>query len=154
PAADSFERAVFRRSLSHRRGKFYSARDQISSFKFSIAGQCPSVAPYIAEHKFHRSGKAHRILVRAPLRLKGCGSAPDLRSRVKQQQSAFPLALRLKAQRVLCAVAKGDLDVPSPKHACRLRLAQRSATHLGAEQQNEGARRTHLRELTMNPPSR
>ena len=37
PAANRFERAVFRWSLSHEWGKFHFARDQIGGFKFPFA---------------------------------------------------------------------------------------------------------------------
>src|SRR6266478_8315877 len=58
---DRFERAVSGWALSHRRRKFHFARDQIGGFEFPVAGQCPRVAPYIAEQKFNWPRECHGI---------------------------------------------------------------------------------------------
>jgi hypothetical protein len=97
--ANGFERAVLRWSLSHQRGKFNFARDQIRSLKFSFAHQCSRVPTDVAEHKFDGAEKRDGVIfVQSPLCLRRLGGAPNLRGGIRQLQRAFAVTLRLKAQ--------------------------------------------------------
>src|SRR5215813_13704248 len=131
PATDCSKRAVFGWSLPHERGKFHFTRDQIAGLKFSFAGQCPRVAPYVAEHKFHRTREGDRItFASSPLCLPRSRGAPDFRSWIEQHQRAFSVALRIKAHRAVLCIRKSYLHVPLASHVRSLCLNQGAATHL------------------------
>src|SRR5436189_5420474 len=123
--ANSFECAKLRGPLSHEWRKIRFARDQIGSFKFSLARQCPRVDANVAEHKFHLARKCDEVpLTRGPLCLGRFGTRPNFRLRVRHRQSAFSLALCIKAQETLLLVSKSNLDLPTASHVRRLCLGQ------------------------------
>jgi hypothetical protein len=138
PGTDPFERATLRRSVSDEWGKFHFARYQALCFELSFAHQCSRVAPNVAEHKFHRTGKHHGVSVaQSPLRLKMRGGSPDLRLGIEQLKRSFPGALSVKAQRMAVPIREGDLHVPSADQVWRLCLSLGGAAYVRDCHQNQ-----------------
>src|SRR6266513_2663853 len=96
---NGFKRAVLRRSLSDKRGEFNLARAQVRCFKFSFEHPCSRVPPHVAEHKFHSTRERHGgSFAVSPLCLRRLGVPPHIQLRIQQSESAFSLALSVKAQ--------------------------------------------------------
>ena len=155
-AAGRFERAVFRRSVSDKRGEFHLAADRVWRFELSLKHQCSRVAAHVPERKFHRAGKRHRVLVAwRPLRFRRFRRPPPAQHWIQQQKSAFPVGLSVEAQRTLVPVREIDLDVPSAGHGWRLGLSEGGGEAcLDDDHQNDRTRCSHIfpcsPELTTN----
>ena len=77
----------------------------VSNFPLNI--NVPASRPDIAERKFHRARKRHGVLVcRRPLRFRRFRGSPPTQHWIQQQESAFSVALSVKAQRRLFPSAK------------------------------------------------
>jgi hypothetical protein len=137
-----FEGAVFWRPLPHARREFHFACDQVRCLKFPSAHQCACVATDIADRKFHRARKRDGIAFQAPLCLRRLIRAPSLRLWVGWRQTAFPLALRLKAHRAALFTSESDLQVPGADDVRCLRVTHSDA--LGDQQQNQRSGCCHV----------
>ena len=143
--ANSFERAVFRGTLSDERGKFYFAGHRIGCFKFSFERQSSRVAANIAEKKLHWTRERHEVsLIASPLCLGRVGTRPNFGLRVRHRQSAFSIALCIKAQETVLLASKSNLDLPTAGHVRRLCLGQDEGECVHDHCQNYYARCFHV----------
>jgi hypothetical protein len=147
--ADRFECAVLRWSLSHERREFHVAGDQVWRFKFSSEHQCSRVTADVADHKFDRAGERDRVfLARAPLRLRRRGISPHFGLWIRHRQSAFSIALCVKAHCSVFAIGKSDLHVPLANELWRLRQADVAHQDKNQCERNDEAQMTRLRAAT------
>ena len=123
--ANCFKCAVFRRPVLHQQREFHLASDQVCCFKLSCEHQCPSLAPDVPKQKFHRARETDRFsFATAPLCLRRFVRSPNFGLWVGRHQSAFSIALRIKAHGAVLVVREGDLDVPSANHVRRFCLSE------------------------------
>src|SRR5439155_8077897 len=123
-SAACFERAVLCPSLPDKRIQFRLAGDRVRRFEFSLERQRSRIAADIADRKFHRARKRHRVLVsRRPLRLRGFPGPPSAQHWIQQQESALTVVLSVKAQRALVPFREIKLHLPTAGHIWRLGLS-------------------------------
>ena len=136
-SANSFERAVLRRLFSDCRGKIHLARHRGLRFKLSPENQRSGIAPDIAERKFNRARKRHRISVApSPLCLQRLARRPCWRCLIEQEKRAFAVALGVKSQRTAFAGRKCDVHLPTANHARRLCAGQDGDAYLSNRHQD------------------
>ena len=143
--ANSFERAVFRGTISNKRRKFYFAGDRIGCFKFSFERQSSRVAPHIADEKLHWTRERHGVsLIASPLCAGRLGTPPNFGLRIRHRQTAFSIVLCIKAQETVLLVSKNNLDLPTASHVRRLCPGQDEGECVYGHYQNYCARCFHV----------